>query len=186
MDKVTRWECLSSEMKYQGYRSIERRKYRLPNGHIDDFDIVVEGDGVTVLAITEDQQVIISYQYRPGTDEFYYELPGGGLEGGMTSLEAAQAELLEETGYTGNFYPVGLVPKGAWSTHRTHIFLATNCRKVQEPKLEPVEFMELSFVPLDVYRNELGTGRFANVGEAYLALSHYDRLQTSAQSPKMA
>lgn len=60
---------------------------------------------VGIVAITDEQKVVLVEQFRPPVDQFVVELPAG-LAGDIAGaedealLEAAQRELLEETGYT--------------------------------------------------------------------------------------
>lgn len=56
-------------------------------------------DSVVTLALTADQQLINIRQYRPAINSFMLEWPAGLVDDGETSAQAAQRELLEETGY---------------------------------------------------------------------------------------
>src|SRR5260370_4985607 len=56
-------------------------------------------DYAAVVAITEEQQVLIVRQYRPAVGHDTLELPSGLVDAGETPGEAARRELLEETGY---------------------------------------------------------------------------------------
>ena len=56
-------------------------------------------DYAAVVAVTEDQQVLIVRQYRPAVEHDTLELPSGLVDPGETPGEAARRELLEETGY---------------------------------------------------------------------------------------
>ena len=61
---------------------------------------------VGIVAITNDREVVLVEQYRPAVNQNVIELPAG-LAGDIagaeqeTLVEAAQRELLEETGYAG-------------------------------------------------------------------------------------
>jgi ADP-ribose pyrophosphatase len=56
-------------------------------------------DYSAVVAITEEQRVLIVRQYRPAVEHDTLEFPSGLVDAGETPLEAARRELLEETGY---------------------------------------------------------------------------------------
>jgi ADP-ribose pyrophosphatase len=63
------------------------------------------GPAVGIVAVTDEHRVVLVEQYRPPVDAPVVELPAG-LSGDIAGaeheslLEAAQRELLEETGYT--------------------------------------------------------------------------------------
>ena len=56
-------------------------------------------DYAAVVAITEQQQVLIVRQYRPAVEHDTLELPSGLVDPGETPENTARRELLEETGY---------------------------------------------------------------------------------------
>jgi ADP-ribose pyrophosphatase len=64
-------------------------------------------------------------QYRPGPDEILLELPGGCISEEELPEIAARRELLEETGYSGDFQFVGTSFDCAYSTMIRYNFAAT-------------------------------------------------------------
>jgi ADP-ribose pyrophosphatase len=75
----------------------------LPNGlGRQERELVSHPGGVSVLAITAEDKVILERQFRKPLDRMIYEVPAGKLEKGeRANLEAAiLRELEEETGYT--------------------------------------------------------------------------------------
>jgi 8-oxo-dGTP pyrophosphatase MutT (NUDIX family) len=56
-------------------------------------------DYSAVVALTQDQRVLIVRQYRPAVEHDTLELPSGLVDPGETPVETARRELLEETGY---------------------------------------------------------------------------------------
>lgn len=176
MLKPQPWKLLAERLAYNGFRKIARRKYQLPNGRVTDFDIKLDGPAVLVVAITPDNQVVLIRQYRPGPNEVLLELPGGGLDKGLTPQAAARKELLEETGYDGDFQYLGWSYREAWSTHVTHHFVATGCREVQAPHRGPNEILEIELTPLSRYRQLLKQRAVMDVETGYLALDHLGML----------
>ncbi|MDI1352237.1 MAG: ADP compounds hydrolase NudE [bacterium] len=58
------------------------------------------GDGaVMVIAITDNNSLLLISEYAVGTDSYELSFPKGIIEPGETSLEAANRELREETGF---------------------------------------------------------------------------------------
>ena len=88
---------------------------------------------VVIMAVTPDGNLLLIDQYRPPVEGRVVELPAGlvGDNGPEDILQAAQRELLEETGYRAKSWRClidgPLVP--GMSTEWTHLFLAENLEK---------------------------------------------------------
>lgn len=146
--------------------------FELPDGKIVDFDIKDEGQSVCVLALTEDNNVILARQFRPGPEKVLLELPGGGKEPDESAIEAIQRELLEETGYTGEFTFVGTNFVCAYSTGKKYNFVATHCQKVQASKGDDTEFIVSVEMPLEEFKIHLRSGELTDVATGFLGLAH--------------
>jgi len=73
---------------------------QLPDGRVVEDYYKIEGlEGVVVVALTPDSQVITESHYKHGIGETTLDLPGGYIDPGETPISAAQRELFEETGY---------------------------------------------------------------------------------------
>ena len=115
----------------------KREKYRSPWLVIQEYEIQRDDDktewyavaeranAAVVLVQSRDGQMLFLKQYRFPTQEFEWEVPMGAIEDGETPRQAAERELLEETGLevqlsaVGQFYPApGLSPQ------RAHVFRA--------------------------------------------------------------
>jgi len=142
----------------------------MPDGKTADFDIKNEGPVVCVLALTPKNNVVLVKQYRPGPEKVLLELPGGGIESDETPDLAAARELLEETGYAGNLKLVGTSLECAYSTISRHNFVATNCRKIQNQKLDATEFAEVVEMSLPDFRAHLRSGELTDIEVGYLGL----------------
>jgi 8-oxo-dGTP pyrophosphatase MutT (NUDIX family) len=125
----------------------------LPTGTmIMDYLVMERRNAVLVFAVTEDDKVIMTEQYRHGIGAVEIGLPAGFLDdidGGP--LACARRELLEETGYTSDdWMPLGdFAVDPNRSQARYHYFLAQRCYPVAEQRLEEAEVdLALRFVPL--------------------------------------
>jgi ADP-ribose pyrophosphatase len=82
---------------------VSKDRVELPNGSIiDDFYTVKGDDLVCILALRKDHKAAFIKQYRHGIGRTILEIPGGGVDSGESSLEAAKRELMEETGLVSN------------------------------------------------------------------------------------
>jgi len=170
---LTNWKELSRELVFQKYsRKILKVDFQLPDGSVSDFYIKEEGPAVAIVAFTPENQVLLVRQFRPGPCKILLELPGGYIDEGEDAIGAGQRELLEETGYTGEFQKVVDCYDDAYSTMHRAIVVATNCKKMQEQSLDQHEFVEMSFMALDQFREILRSGEMTDVEVGYLALDY--------------
>ena len=151
--------------------------YRLPDGReAGPYGVLDYPDWVNALAITKDGQVVLVRQFRPGPKTITLELPGGAVEPGEASLDAAmRRELAEETGYGGGTltYLAGLSPNSASHTNRVHSFLAVDVERVGELRPDDTEFLEVVLMPVDdVIREAISGGldQAMHVATLFLAL----------------
>jgi ADP-ribose pyrophosphatase len=167
---VDAWSKLGEKVVYDRFRRVVSRSFSLPDGTSAEFEVLELSDSAAVLALTPAEEVVLVREFRPGPEAVLLELPGGVVEARQTPLEAARAELLEETGYAGDLVEVGTILKDAYATNTKHAFAATDCRRVAVPEYplltEPV------LIPLAEFRAHLRTGRLTDADAAYRALDH--------------
>ncbi len=168
------WEQLSRTTVYEKYgRSVVDVTYRLPSGAVDTFSIREDRPSVAVLALTEEDDVLLTRQFRPGPGRFLLELPGGYLDEGESPLEAAERELLEETGHHGDIDVVGSCFVDSYSSSVKFCATARDCTPRQDPQPDATEFIELLRVRPHQLRGLLRSGEVVDVDLVYMGL---DRL----------
>jgi ADP-ribose pyrophosphatase len=171
------WEKISTEVVFSKYgRQVERRDFKMPDGTVADFYVSKTRTPACIVALTENQEVVLVRQFRPGPEAILLELPGGYTEDGENPELAIARELLEETGYSGNVQFVTRCLDDAYSTTDRYCFVATNCKLVAEQKLDSREFIEVCTVSLEDFRQLARSGRMSDIEGAYLGLDFLNLL----------
>ena len=133
------------------YVKVDKDDVILPQGReIPDFYKVTIKDCSAIVAITEDHHIILKKEYRHCYGLELIEIPAGVLEDGEDPIQAAKRELEEETGYKSDqwTYLGKTVESSAKLTNYMYIYLAEDCKKVSEQKLdygEDIEVIETDF-----------------------------------------
>ena len=121
---------------------IHEQRIDLPHGgEIEEFHLIESPDWVAVLALDEARRVVLVEQYRHGAERTSRELPAGVVDAGETPVEAAQRELLEETGHASDDWRplISVQTEPARHTTRAHFFFARGARRIADPAVEPSE-----------------------------------------------
>ena len=147
-----RWQLVHSKnLCKDDFVEARLHDYELPDGsRMENFLVLFERDGVHVVAITPDDEVLLVQQYRAGVDGFTLECPAGFLEDGEDPLERAQHELREETGYEAEtWHLLGMLNPMPHRAHKTdHVFLAVGARRQTGQELDETEFVRWRRVPM--------------------------------------
>lgn len=142
-------KTLSSEKIFDGrILHIRRDTVLLPNGHQSTREVVDHPGGVGILALDDQNRVLIVSQFRYPYKEVLREIPAGKLEYGEDPSEAAVRELREETGaVAGSFQSLGeLYPSPGYCGEIIRMYLA---RELSFGDTDPDEdeFLGLERVP---------------------------------------
>ncbi len=160
-----RWRTLERNYLYRNpWCAFRVDEVVLPSGTTIEYGVLESGGFAAVVPITEDGGVVLVRQWRQPLEAFTLELPSGGVEVGEDPKEAAERELLEETGYRAQ----GLVHLASvhTSTGRTtevcHLFTCRAVRDPGGPRPEPTEFIRVVELPLQEAPGEISSGRITD------------------------
>ena len=145
-----RWTTLSSEnILERWWITLRADRVRLPTGaEIEEFHVAEYPDWALAVALTEEGQAVLVEQYRYAVDHVGLEFAAGVIHGDEPPLNAAQRELLEETGYTADeWITLGrCAVEPARHTNYGHLFVARGARRVAAPSLDDTEDLRVRLV----------------------------------------
>lgn len=129
----------------------------LYDGTAATFEALKRADTVQILPVM-DGELLISYEEQPLKPK-RFTLLGGRIEDNELPLDAAKRELLEESGIEASKWELYKVYAGegkiVWNTY---FYIAKNCQKVAEQKLDSGEKIEVKKVDfsefIDIVSNE--------------------------------
>jgi ADP-ribose pyrophosphatase len=111
-------------------------KVRFPSGLvIEDYHLLdFSRSAVTMLAENDSGSIVFVRIARYATGTVEWELPAGGVEPGETEIEAAEREVLEETGYTSDLHQLiySYYPMNGNSNKLFHILTCRAGTRVQD------------------------------------------------------
>ena len=164
--------------KPTGYKKkVIQKTFLLPDGRSYTSFIERTTDSVNIFPMTEDGQVVLVKQFRPGSEQIEMELPGGMIDPGEKPFRAAERELLEETGYEGNIEFLSARSYSPYSEGKRYVYIATGCKKISEQDLDADEYVDIAVVDIEDLENLLYDGKIRNPDGAYMALHHLGLLK---------
>ena len=135
-----------SELVFKGRNwSVYQWYEKMYDGTEELFEGLRKNSSAAKIIATMNGKVLFTKESQPGMTD-YYSLPGGTIEEEELPLDAAKRELLEEVGLESDdwelfmkFDMVGL-PR---LEYYTYIYIARNCRKIAEQRLDNGEKIDL-------------------------------------------
>ena len=153
------------------FKIFEESKQSPRTGQAHDFFVINCANWVNVVAVTEDDHLVMVEQYRHGSGTVELEVPGGMMDpSDVSPLEAGVRELREETGFEGASAEVigEIFPNPAIMSNVCHTLLVRNCRQKHATEFDHGEDIVTRLVPLAdiprlvatrrVLRRKLGSG----------------------------
>ncbi|MDC0741724.1 NUDIX hydrolase [Polyangium mundeleinium] len=144
------WSVMQSRpIVARRWLTVHEQRIALPHGgEIDEFHVIEAPDWASVLAVTEEGQVVFVDQYRHGAARVSRELPAGVIDAGETPEQAARRELEEETGFVAATWLPLLTTNTEPSRHtnRAHFFFAAGARRASEQRMDPAENIHVALM----------------------------------------
>lgn len=131
------------------------------DGSKQGYIFVGEQNSVGIIALTKDNKIILTKQFMQAANEVLVEVPAGVINKGETPLMAAKRELEEETSYgSKNFKEIGKFMRSTRSIPTcSYCFLATDCKKIKNPKIDKEEDLEIIVKPFKNWAKEIKKGK---------------------------
>ncbi len=154
---------------------VEQLDLEFSNGERRTYERLVSRGlgGVIVVAMPDDNEVLLIREYACGFHRYELCLPKGRLEAGEDVLEGANRELQEECGFGArtltSLGPLTMAP--GYMTHATEVVLARDLYPSRLPGDEPEELQVINW-PMDdlvslIQRHDCSEGR--SVAALYMA-----------------
>ena len=157
-------KTLSSKMIFNG-RAVNLRvdTIQMPDGRQTTREIIEHGACIAVVAIDEQDNVLLVSQYREVVEKELLEIVAGGIEPDEDVETAVKREMQEETGYLpqklqslGGYY---LAP--GYSTEFLYLYLATDLLP-SRLVAEDTEGINIVRVPVSQIRKLLASGKICD------------------------
>ncbi|NLU09825.1 MAG: NUDIX hydrolase [Tepidanaerobacter acetatoxydans] len=120
----------------------------LPNGRKSTREIVEHPGAVAIVALDEENNILMVRQYRKPIEKELLEIPAGKLEKDESKEICARRELMEETGYYPNEiqHIISFYTSPGFSNEIIHLFLAKNLEK-KDAEADFDEYLQLEIMP---------------------------------------
>lgn len=170
---------LSSKQMFSGnLLKLRVDEVLLPNGRKSAREIVEHPGAVAVVAITENDEVLMVRQYRKAIERELLEIPAGKLEEGESREVCVERELMEETGYFPNelTYLTSFYTSPGFSNEILHLFIAKNLiKKSRDADFD--EYLQAEKVPFEEAINKIRTGEIVDSKTITGLLLAYDQIK---------
>jgi ADP-ribose pyrophosphatase len=171
LPEIRPWRILDQQLLLSAppWLSVYREQVELPSGRIiEDFYRVVLPDFATVVPITATGEILLVRGYKHGLGRVALSVPAGLMHPGEPALDAAQRELLEETGYEAtDWQELGtFIVDGNRQCGTMHAFLARNARPTRPPQEDETEELQVELLTRQQLVEGLRNGEIATLAGA--------------------
>lgn len=168
------YEIISKKEAYKGKRiTVEEVIYNSGKKEIYR-EHVKAGNAVIILAITDDNKVLMVREARSAIGKIILGLPAGKLEKGENPEEAAIRELEEETGFKAHNIKFlrEVFTSCGYTDEKESIYLATNLEKTKQ-NLDADEELEVLEIPLKSFKEMLEKNEIITASTTIAGLHYF-------------
>ena len=148
---------VETDTKYEGIIvDVKMDIVELQNGNKAKREVVVHPGGVGVVAVTDENKVVMVRQYRYPMEEELLEIPAGKLDDSEDPFKCAVRELSEETGYSANkWVDLGkMYPSPGFCRETLYLYLALDLQ-AGEAHLDHNELLSVEEIDIDELIDEI-------------------------------
>ena len=124
----------------------------LPDGKTSKREIIKHPGAVAVIAITQENKLVLVRQYRKALERVLYEIPAGKLEKGEEPEYTAKRELAEETGYQSDslHYVISFYTSPGFADELVHLYYTDQLKIADQNAItDEDEFLDVVEVTLE-------------------------------------
>jgi ADP-ribose pyrophosphatase len=150
--------------------SLQVEDVELPNGNVSKREIIKHPGAVAILALTDDNKIVVVEQYRKALEKTIIEIPAGKLELGEDPETCARRELEEETGYGCKEmeWLISFYTSPGFADEIVHLYIAKGLEKKENAaSLDEDEFVNLMEITLEEAQAYLKEQRIYDAKTAY-------------------
>lgn len=151
----------------------------IPNGNIAKWDFIKHNGAAAVVPVDEQGRIIMVKQYRNALDRYTIEIPAGGLKTpAEPTIEAAERELQEETGYRAEKLELLLTIRTtvAFCNEKIDIYLATGLKPGRQ-NLDEDEYVQYQAYTLEELTQKIYAGEIQDSKTVAAVLAYKDRIR---------
>lgn len=159
---MSNYKLVKSDVIFRGKvfnLKVDEIKYE-STGNVGRREVAVHPGGAVVVAITDENKIVMVRQFRYPFQEWVLELPAGKLDDNEDPQNCAVRELTEETGYTArkitNLGYIYTTP--GFCNEILHIYLAENLTAGVHAREEGEEGMQVFEFTIDEIKEKIKNG----------------------------